>query len=485
LSACLHLLWCPGVKALETGDGAVVVENSGTRLRLRPPSPRFRDALMRIAPPGEDEGRLADLVADGNGGLARWYYYIERLSRHGLVCYALQAEGARLATLTPISRHFVARSSQLVAGKRYVLSRFAYLRRDENHAVLESPLVHARIVLNHPRIAALVGCLAAPATIDELAAQLAGLSTDNIRGAMNLMMRAGMVQEVGAEATTSEDVNPALQTWAFHDLLFHARSRLGRTDLPYGGTCRLAGQLDSPPALKRPPAGTMYELYRPDLERLELEDPPLARVLEQRRSARTFDRERPIASAQLGEFLYRVARVRDFREIEVTTPVGPMKLETTSRPYPAGGGLYEIEIYLAIQACAGFEAGLHYYDPAQHRLIRLPGRARESSALLADAANSTGVPPDELQVLVILAARFPRLAWKYESIAYSLILKHVGVLYQTMYLAATAMGLAACAVGGGDSDLFCQAAGTQYAAETSVGEFLLGSRKSEPPSPNR
>jgi oxazoline/thiazoline dehydrogenase len=88
-------------------------------------------------------------------------------------------------------------------------------------------------------------------------------------------------------------------------------------------------------------------------------------------------------------------------------------------------------------------------------------------------------------VLVILAARFPRLAWKYESIAYSLILKHVGVLYQTMYLAATAMGLAACAVGGGDSDLFCQAAGTQYAAETSVGEFLLGSRKSEPPSPNR
>ena len=50
-----------------------------------------------------------------------------------------------------------------------------------------------------------------------------------------------------------------------------------------------------------------------------------------------------------------------------------------------------------------------------------------------------------------------------------------GVLSQAMYLAATAMGLAPCAIGGGDADLFARAAGTDYYAETSVGEFLLGS----------
>jgi SagB-type dehydrogenase family enzyme len=91
-----------------------------------------------------------------------------------------------------------------------------------------------------------------------------------------------------------------------------------------------------------------------------------------------------------------------------------------------------------------------------------------------DAAGSTATPVGTLQVLLILAARFPCLAWKYESIAYALTLKHVGVLYQTRYLAATAMGLAACAIGGGDADLFARAAGTDYYAETSVGEFLLG-----------
>ncbi len=41
-----------------------------------------------------------------------------------------------------------------------------------------------------------------------------------------------------------------------------------------------------------------------------------------------------------------------------------------------------------------------------------------------------------------------------------------------MYLVATAMGLAPCAIGGGDADLFARAAGTDYYAETSVGSSL-------------
>jgi SagB-type dehydrogenase family enzyme len=102
--------------------------------------------------------------------------------------------------------------------------------------------------------------------------------------------------------------------------------------------------------------------------------------------------------------------------------------------------------------------------------------------LLRDAAESTAIAEDNLQVLLILAARFPRLAWKYESIAYALTLKRVGVVFQTMYLAATAMGLAAHAIGGGDADLFARAASTDFRVETSVGEFLLGSQRPGPVS---
>lgn len=67
-----------------------------------------------------------------------------------------------------------------------------------------------------------------------------------------------------------------------------------------------------------------------------------------------------------------------------------------------------------------------------------------------------------------------RLSWKYASIAYAVILKDVGVLLQNMYLVATAMGLAPCALGSGDSDLFAKAAGIDYLVEASVGESMLG-----------
>jgi hypothetical protein len=49
------------------------------------------------------------------------------------------------------------------------------------------------------------------------------------------------------------------------------------------------------------------------------------------------------------------------------------------------------------------------------------------------------------------------------------------VLLQSLYLAATAMGLAVCGVGHGDPDLFERAAGLQGSVESSVAELVVGS----------
>jgi SagB-type dehydrogenase family enzyme len=439
------------------------------------------DALRRLDAPGEDEDRLAERIRRvGDGFLARWYYYVECLSRRGLLCHSAHADGTRLATLVAVSSSFVARPAQVVPGCRYVLSRFAYLRAEGGKAVLESPLAHARVVLNDLRSAALIGAVAAPGTAEELAVRVGEIPADAVLRMLTLLLRAGMLGEARAGGACAVDRGPALQTWAFHDLLFHARSRAGRFDAAYGATCRLAGRLAPPPALKPGPTGEMRELYHPDMAQLERNDPPLARVQQRRCSVRDFDAECPMTDRQLGEFLFRVARVIDYREAEVTTPYGPIRMDFAARPYPAGGGLYELEVYVAVNRCASLEPGLYYYDPSRHRLARLCGRSGEVKSLLRDAAESTTIAEADLQVLLILAARFPRVAWKYESIAYALMLKHVGVVFQTMYLAATAMGLAPCAVGGGDADLFARAAGTDYYAETSVGEFLLGSKRHGP-----
>ena len=126
------------------------------------------------------------------------------------------------------------------------------------------------------------------------------------------------------------------------------------------------------------------------------------------------------------------------------------------RPYPAAGGLYALDLYLIVNRCAGLDAGLYAYDAERHALRSRPVSQHHTDALLADASLATAIPQEQLQVLVIVAAHFQRVAWKYSSIAYSLVLKDVGVLYDTMYLAATAMGLAPCAVGCGNADLFAR-----------------------------
>ena len=229
--------------------------------------------------------------------------------------------------------------------------------------------------------------------------------------------------------------------------------------------------MDLPPAVKPAPAGETFRLYRPELEKLEVEVPPLSSVMTHRRSIREYGV--PLAD-QLGEFMYRVARIEDRHDVVVETPHGPMPMSIAERPYPSGGALYELEFYAAIETCDGLDRGLYYYEPCGHGLIRICGGSAELRKLFQDAADSAGIAENTLQVLLVLTARVSRISWKYSSIAYALILKHVGVVYQTMYLAATAMGLAPCALGCGDSDAFARAAVADYYDETSVGEFLLG-----------
>jgi SagB-type dehydrogenase family enzyme len=90
--------------------------------------------------------------------------------------------------------------------------------------------------------------------------------------------------------------------------------------------------------------------------------------------------------------------------------------------------------------------------------------------------------PGPPQVLITIAARFGRISWKYSSIAYSLILKDVGAMIQTFYLAATDMGLGGCAIGTTNIDLFAKITGLEFHVESPVGQFALGRGKTAPAS---
>jgi SagB-type dehydrogenase family enzyme len=277
-----------------------------------------------------------------------------------------------------------------------------------------------------------------------------------------------------AEAEHEQEL--PLAVWEFHDLLFHARSRGGRHFNPLGGTYRFAGRIDPAPVLPPPRSSRVVELGRPDFDRLAREDPPLSAIQAARRSIRRYA-EPPVDIGELAEFLFRVARLDDL--VHYPGPDAAHPEWFAVRPYPAGGALYELECYVGVVRCGGLAPGLYHYDAGNHRLEVVCGASAGLDELLAIEGRGAMIGLEQMQVFVLLTARMHRIAWKYAGLAYALVLKHVGVLYDQMYLAATAMGLAPCAVGGGDSDLFARVSGLDYYEEPLVGEFALGRAPAE------
>ncbi len=419
-------------------------------LKFRGSVPRIAEApesLMRHLAAGDaTEQEIHDeaLEAGGAGGLALVMFFLQHFRQRGWLTYSLPG----VATWFPMTTD-AAPPEPVQAGRLHRLSRFALMRSEGALMVLESPLAPARVVLHSPEAVAQVAQLSQPAppTADP--------------ALLGLLAAAGALCE--------GDEEPALAMWEFHDLLFHARSRLGRHNDPAGATYPFERSIDPLPALKPGATGEVVELPRADLGALMATDRTLTDVLESRRSIRRLGDE-PISVRELGEFLYRTARARSYRPATETAPY-----ETAGRPFPGGGGCYELELYLTVSHCEGLERGIYHYDPKGHRLTRVAGPSPDMETLLSDAHNATA-RQGEPQVLITYAARFGRVSWKYRAMAYAVILKDVGVLYQTMYLVAEAMNLAPCALGVGNSDRFARAIGSNYYEESSVGEFLLGSR---------
>jgi SagB-type dehydrogenase family enzyme len=120
--------------------------------------------------------------------------------------------------------------------------------------------------------------------------------------------------------------------------------------------------------------------------------------------------------------------------------------------------MYELEIYVIVRLCQGLSQGVYHYDPLNHHLEMIFEFESDTDILTTSGygmwnANAIAQSP---QVILVITARFGRLFRKYRSVAYALVLKHVGILKQNFYLVATNMGLAPTAAGVGDSDAFAQ-----------------------------
>ncbi|MDJ0713424.1 MAG: SagB family peptide dehydrogenase [Prochloraceae cyanobacterium] len=456
------------ISSIEQTENEIVLKNKNNSLNLQHISPGILEAIAVLCAEGETEEKLSQLVLekDGHYGLSEFYYYLETFIKIGLICHTVKFDEGTLATLLSNSSNYKFQFKKVVLDKNYILSRFAYCHREDDRLILESPLSFGKIILNNWRSSAIVTELAKPVNCLQLCQQISDLTEETIQLFLSLLLSADMLAEAAGENKEIQTENSPLAQWEFQDLLFHSQIRTGRQNKPIGRTYRFWKQIPQLPVVKPKVSEEIIDLYKPEFNEQQATDPYFTTVLESRRSIRSFGKQ-PITDRQLGEFLYRSARVKKLTKTDIE--------ELSNRPYPSAGACYELEFYLAINSCQNIASGFYHYCPQEHQLGRISGLDDPVKALLEEARINNpqkSVP----QILIILAARFQRASWYYESIAYAGILKNVGAVFQTMYLVATALGLAPCALGYGNSDLFAAASGTDYYAETSVGEFILGSK---------
>ncbi len=459
----------PGVTIKEDGADRVLSDDPlATGLRVKNPSPGITELLYLLGKSRGTEDALCDAITDIDGvrSVAKCLYYIRQFHKKSFLSRQIRLDNAPLACLIPVSRDFRFNRDSVEPNLEFVLSRFAFCRCHDGHMLLESPLGHGKVEMSPPAMQ-ILGELSVPVSVSGICQKLGIEDHGAVRDFFTLLLNARAIETPMSNCPrTAREI--ALAHWEFHDLLFHTRSRQGRHDNPSGGYYPFKDKIPPLPAVKPAMADRHIPLYRPDLNDSENMGDSFFKVLEERKSVRDYSLT-PLTAKQLGEFLFRACRVKTL--IEADPDRGAM-YPVSHRPSPSGGAMHGIEVYPVVNECEGLAPGLYHYTPLAHALEPLSGQNELTEALL-DSAAMASVLQYEPGVLFILTSRFQRTAWKYQSFAYALMLKDLGSLYQTFYLTATAMDLAPCAIGAGDSDLFARAAGLDYYEETSIGEFLL------------
>jgi SagB-type dehydrogenase family enzyme len=424
--------------------------------------------LALLASEGTSIGKEVDLM-------------VRRLAMRGLLEYRLgrSQNGEDEVVVEPQVPDYWPRLPQLGNADVLVLSRFAYLRRRGEAMVLESPRAGALFRICDPSIATGVAMLSAPQPVKWLRRQQ-GFPCVELLALLVDCHILFKIDPAHGRGLRGDEGDNHLVLWDFHDLLFHARSTQGRHANPLGGVYPHAGLIPELPAVRPRWPGKRIDLRKASAADAQ-PGSALAKLLRERHSTRSFDDRQPITLAELARFLDATARVQSKSTSQLDLGGSDAAAVTyAGRPYPSGGGSWELELYPAIDNCDGLARGFYHYDAGAHALTPIGVRAPELEAMFRGAEFAMGAPGAP-QVLITIAARFGRTAWKYSSLAYALILKDAGVLMQTLYLMATEMGLGGCAIGSVDIDLFAKMTGIEFHIEGPVGQFALGrAMKHEP-----
>lgn len=111
---------------------------------------------------------------------------------------------------------------------------------------------------------------------------------------------------------------------------------------------------------------------------------------------------------------------------------------------PSAGGLQPVNLYVLANRMTEVPGGLYYFHPYELTLQLI--RAGD----LSDEVGKSLLQPEfrTAPVLLVLTCSMDRVLWKYPLRHYRTVHIDTGIVAQSLYLVATALGLNACAIAG-------------------------------------
>jgi SagB-type dehydrogenase family enzyme len=143
-----------------------------------------------------------------------------------------------------------------------------------------------------------------------------------------------------------------------------------------------------------------------------------------------------------------------------------LRYETASwarwgRVVPSAGGLYPLEVYVAMRNMEGVPDGVFHYEPIQGCLASLSRCRRDDieQAMFVPAFTANA------NMLIMLAGTFATTQSKYGPRGYRYMLIEAGHCAQNLCLVATELGCGSLCLGGFDDDLLNRALGLRVPEE--------------------
>jgi SagB-type dehydrogenase family enzyme len=439
-------------------DAGPLVREALRRMALGPVSPANVSASWDDADDRERAGG-PDRTVPGAVALER---VLTELSGSVVRSLGLNDGKGPLLSVVPVVPDPVFAPEEIAATRPVRLSRFSALRPGADGLCLESPSARFRVLLAQPWAVHVAASLGKATSAAEIAAQ-EGIPVEVVTRLVVYLVASGCVVAGEDGGWFTEDADPGLNMWSYEELLFHDRSRTWQTS----GLPEVAEPPRSPVAKPLGP-GREFVLHRPDLAERAAIDPTLTELLETDHAAPAFT-TRELSAEQIGEFLYRAARIRSSGRASL--PHGTAG-EVSQRPYVNMARLYELEVYLTVNRCSVLPQGIYHYDPAGHRLV-LVSVDTADHAILLDMAMVAAANHRRPAALLSVTTRMARTAPVLGRRAYAAALLHLGALQETFYLTAKAMGLAAHAISVDAGDRVGRALRLDWPAEVCVGECAL------------